>query len=417
MLLRDKPLEIIQETDLVALKNEGISEDLHIEYKEKAPDKSDAQAILKFLAAVSSFANADGGDLILGIQAEENGPTRGQPKQICGLSGVGSPDDVTNRLSNIIAQGIEPRIIGIRMQSVSLQSGSFALLIRIPRSWNPPHMVTRDQTFRFWAREAAGKRMMDVSQLRLAFTFSATIKEQLRDFRLSRLAAITANSGPILMTSGAKIVLHVVPLRAFYPDSQVDLLELAGDQTHRQSMTYRLSSSGVYVKPKHNFDGLVSMVPWSSAIPEEYVQVFRNGSIEAVDTYMLSYIQDLKSIPNPSTEEHIINGLRNFLAIDKSLDVEPPLFVMLSLLGVKGYQMQTGLLNREGRHSIDRDDLIIPEVMIEDLDSDPAIILKPAFDMIWNAAGEWGSYNYDRETGERLTERMKGQGGPPSPRL
>ncbi len=36
---------------------------------------------------------------------------------------------------------------------------------------------------------------------------------------------------------------------------------------------------------------------------------------------------------------------------------------------------------------IDRDSLVIPEVLIEDLSCDVAATLRLAFDMIWNACG------------------------------
>ena len=46
---------------------------------------------------------------------------------------------------------------------------------------------------------------------------------------------------------------------------------------------------------------------------------------------------------------------------------------------------------------IDRNELIIPEIYIENLEGNPIKVIKPAIDAVWNAAGWSGSMNYDEE--------------------
>lgn len=81
--------------------------------------------------------------------------------------------------------------------------------------------------------------------------------------------------------------------------------------------------------------------------------------------------------------------------------MEPPIFVMLSLLGVKGYKMAVSIY--DSGHPIDRDLLILPEVVIDSYESDVAKAMKPAFDSVWNAAGWPGSKNYE---GDKWTDRV-----------
>ncbi|MBU7009184.1 MAG: hypothetical protein HXS46_00730 [Theionarchaea archaeon] len=50
-------------------------------------------------------------------------------------------------------------------------------------------------------------------------------------------------------------------------------------------------------------------------------------------------------------------------------------------------------------HTIDRDVLALPEIMIENYDIIARDILKPCFDSIWNACGFPRSLNYN-EAGE-----------------
>jgi hypothetical protein len=68
----------------------------------------------------------------------------------------------------------------------------------------------------------------------------------------------------------------------------------------------------------------------------------------------------------------------------------------LSLLGVRDYMMGVDLgFGRTAGNPIDRDALVIPEVMIEDFNVSLDKIIKPIFDTVWNAAGYARSLNYD----------------------
>lgn len=87
--------------------------------------------------------------------------------------------------------------------------------------------------------------------------------------------------------------------------------------------------------------------------------------------------------------------------MQEKLGVEPPLFIMLSLIGVRGYVMAVNhrlyLYDRE--HPIDRDVLVIPEIILDSYEFDATRVMKPLFDPVWNAAGWPRSMNYD-EKGE-----------------
>ena len=128
-----------------------------------------------------------------------------------------------------------------------------------------------------------------------------------------------------------------------------------------------------------------------------YLQVFRSGIVEAVNRSLLEHGPDEpKYIANVAYEDALLRGLRRILDLQKKLGVEPPVVVMLSLLGVKGYVMYVGVERRfGGGRPIDRDALLIPEVLVEDLDADVDAILRPIFDALWNATGWPGSINFD----------------------
>ena len=77
------------------------------------------------------------------------------------------------------------------------------------------------------------------------------------------------------------------------------------------------------------------------------------------------------------------------------MGVEPPAFVGLTLMGVKGYSLYVDPQFRTSVPApIDRDPLIIPATLVEDFGVPPDVMLKPAFDTIWNAAGYPESIHY-----------------------
>lgn len=189
--------------------------------------------------------------------------------------------------------------------------------------------------------------------------------------------------------------MHMVPLVAFDPTTHFDLIELAKDYG-------KLSPIGVSGwNNRHNFDGLLSFIPVSGkSTTYSYLQIFRNGTLEAVDSGLLEPFGDMPlHISNIIFESELIKALSRFLVIQGTLGVAPPLMVMVSLLGVKGYHMDTNLDSflRRDIYPIDRNELIVPDILIEDFDTDAATVLRPAFDAIWNACGWPQSLNYNAD--------------------
>jgi len=149
----NKALESVTENDLQELLGK-VPEEKTIEYKLALPGNSESQR-KEFLADVSSFANAAGGDLIYGIRA-----AAGVPTEVCGLQEI-DLDAKKLELENVIRDGIRPRIPGVGIRGVPLTSG-VVIIIRIPKSWASPHMVIFGKHDRFYSRNSAGKFRLDV---------------------------------------------------------------------------------------------------------------------------------------------------------------------------------------------------------------------------------------------------------------
>jgi predicted HTH transcriptional regulator len=182
-----KPFEAIAEADLLALISNAVSEGRTIDYKRELPGNSDGEK-KEFLADVSSFANTSGGDLIFGMDEVE-----GLPTQLTGFQSANADIEI-QRLDSILAFGIDPRI---RYSAKIIQGGVRSLFIRVERSWIGPHRVIFKGHDRFYGRNSAGKYSLDVNQLRSAFTFSSTVTERIRAFRVDRIISLSNNDTPI----------------------------------------------------------------------------------------------------------------------------------------------------------------------------------------------------------------------------
>lgn len=374
MSFSNKELDSIDEDYLQSLIDNKVLERKTLEYKEVLSGNSDAEK-REFLADVSSFANAAGGDLIFGIKE-----VKGVPTELCGLT-IANVDDKKLRLENIIRNGIKPRIPGISIREIPLQSSKVVIIIRIPRSWVLPHMVTFKNLSRFYSRNSTGKYQLDVPEIRALFALSETTTERIRNFRRGRLSNIVSGETPVaLIKDRPKVILHIIPFGAFDPSVKFDI----------SILPKRGERFG------YNFDGLLKYEAFFQSLADTYLQIFRNGIIESVRVY------DFEQIPSELYERELLRDLSDYLLLQKRLGIEPPLFIMLSLLDVKGYTMA---ITRGKTAAIDRDALPVPEIMIENIDCDPAEVMRPLFDTVWNAAGWPRSMNYN-EKGEWVGQKF-----------
>jgi hypothetical protein len=215
----------------------------------------------------------------------------------------------------------------------------------------------------------------------------------LRRFRYERLSAVQAGETPMGPGAWPKIVLHLIPVQSFKPGSMFDLSHVEGILARLRP----LQAPGWNYR--HNFEGFATFTTdHQEGNTLTYVQVFRSGALEAADRFMLDYSgnQEQRYIPGSDFEKTIASSLPPYLAVLSELGIQPPVFLALSLLGVKGYQIGVEgqwPFSRSPRH-IERQDLVLPEIAIDDFTADPFKLLKPVFDIVWNAAGWPGSVSY-----------------------
>jgi len=391
------PLDQVRQHHLQSLIDAKAAETVTIEYKRETYGGND-DARAEFLADVSSFANTSGGDLVIGIDAKDGVPTAFTPL-------TENVDAELRRLDQMAQTGLEPRIQKLQMCGVPIDGGS-VLIIRAARSYNAPHRVIFKGKNRFWARSSARKYEPNVDELRAMFTLAPQLAERMHDFRMERIARIAAGDTPVRLLDEGCLVLHVVPFSAF------DLRPLFSLQT-AIGLHYQFCPMGVSTAQdwRINFDGFLTLpISGSNATKQRaYLQVFRTGAIEAVASPIV-HGQD--RINSQTLDGMLVKHTRIYAALLHDCGAEPPLAVMVSLIGVKNRELVAGFGNwaiREPETVIDRDQLHCAEVILEDVpsgDPDCAKKLHQTLDQLANAAGRSSSASFDRSGNFSL-----GQGG------
>ena len=381
MSLLYKPLESIAAADLQALIDNQVGESLYIEYKTEVFDKRDDKKRIQFLGSVSAFANAAGGDILIGVKAES-----GLPIELPGLD-PGEVDSEVLRVRQVIGTSIEPRLL-LNFHVVPLPTGRNVLIIRVPRSWTAPHGIEHNGHFQFFQRHAAGRTPMTLSELRNAFTFSGSIIEQTRKFRDERLTVITAAEGPWGYLDKPLAVLHILPFAGIAGAINIDF---SSRTTFRKLSPLDAEQDG-YIRQadlRFNFDGVVMRqgIDW-------HTQLFRNGSVEYATTLPFEQTVSPYFLDAWLYQIDLLKVSARFSALQLSLDVSPPIMLLFSILNAANFHLRTAeghsqiQIGALSKHQIDRDRIFLPEVVLNDFLTDPRAALKPVFDCLWNAAGQ-----------------------------
>lgn len=380
-MLFDIPLEQINEGHLQSLVG-AVPEGRQIEYKLQLPGNLD-QDVVEFLKDVTALANTIGGDILYGVREGKDAGGNTLAVAVEGIAGEDA-DKVKQRLENFIRNSVRLRLIGHRIEPIGLANGNQVFIVRVPRSWNAPHVVEYGRHWRFYYRNSAGSHPMDVTELRHAFSLADTTAQRLAEFRLERLAKIAADE---TVGAGAKVVLHIQPLNSTDPATTIDVAQARSLRRHEFLSEY---SGGI--NERINYDGY--LVSAAGNGQRYYFQIFRTGKIESVSPNLISN----STIIIKRFEERLIKATRTYLSILKDSGAAAPLMLHLSLLGVKDYRLKTEVYAATARAEqspIDRDELLLPGQLVQSFAEPPEKILHSSFNAVWQAAGFDESLNYD----------------------
>jgi len=381
----DKDIDSIVESDLQFLVDNEVGEKKSLEYKSTVSISTDSEK-KEFLADISSFANSSGGDLIIGISESRESE---KPYELTGLE-IGDVDKYISIIENTIRDGIKPRIFGLSIRSILLQNGKHAIFIRVPNSWTSPHRVEYKGHDKFYRRNSNGKYPMDVDELRIAFSQSESIDRSIKEFLEQRVDQIYSGKTPIPIIPTCKVILHLLPISAFKSNPIFDIKSM--DQ-YKIDLKPMLSGGW---NCQYSIEGYIAYSREGS-----YTLVFRNGIIEAVTTDILSPRNGNYLIPSALFERMILESFQNYISLYTKLNFPTPIFIELSIVGIKNYFLATseGMFwgnqipySRElltlASGKLEKTNLNILEI---------CQVFRPIFDSLWNAFGYKESPNFSTD--------------------
>jgi hypothetical protein len=382
------PANILQTTqaDLDRLIGAQTREGPHIDFKRDLPAAWDDRSKVKFMADVTAFANAGGGDIIFGMDEDDDAQASAVVPQT-----LASADEEVRRIQDFLLNLAEPRLPGTQVHALPVSVGGVdghAVVIRIPQSWAGPHRAKPN--LHFYVRDGLRNRQLDVPEIRGLFLRSESQAQRVRDFRSDRLGKILSGEAPHPLVPGPLLVVHLVPTQAALGLVQVDPVPYSNTRT----LPVLGTTAGL---SRFNLDGALCVRNPRPEGTHGYSQLFRNGFFES--TYVLSNRNETgrARLASLSYEEHLIALLRAFRVELTYLGVELELSVMLSILGADHVQLGVTADHDflEAHQTLfDRKTVVLPDVLAPS-SVEPELALKPVFDLVWQAAGFPRSRNYN----------------------
>jgi len=372
--------------DIEELVCSGVSEGPRLEFKRDLYGNKDADR-KEFAADVSAFANAGGGDLIIGISDEGDSDAGAQ---LCGVE-IADADALVRRIIDFLRSAFQPQIIGIRVRWIPMNEAHGVLIIRIPRSWRSPHRATACGGSHFYVRTENGRHQMSVDELRHAFLRGDEVAQRMRAFRNDQLALLAADQGPLPMDDRqSHLVLHFLPHASFANDFFIDLEQ---EQHHSIRPLGATGWSSIY-----SLDGLVtySGPEYPSEPVRAFTTIFRSGVIEFVERIAARDEAQYRLVDVHEIEGSLRSSFEQVQLYYKQLGLPKPVYLAVSVLRARGLKPDPGP-RRSITFPYRRDQIILPEISLwREGEVSPIDALRGVCDLLWNAFGQPRSPSFDK---------------------
>ncbi len=371
----DQPIDTIDEAALRRLIDNQVGERRDLEFKRDLPGGSD-DAKKEFLADVTALANAQGGDLIFGIEEKD-----GVAADLPGLQ-VDNVDDEFQRLENIIRAGVAPRLIGVHMHWIGLAAGTGALMMRIPASLASPHRVIFKNSGRFYSRNSREKYEMDVHELRHAFTQAEQLPLRFRALHSQAIEMAQGIDMPFRMGGDPVAVVSVTPLSLYREELDIPITR------NDAIVPVRAVNYGGYSAIDMIEGALVHVPPdRESGIVGSFTLTHRSGRADHAWTIGGIRTDDRgkehKRVWVPVFEEGLLEATVATQNRLQPFGVEGPWVIHATLLGVRDHYLP--LADGYASRKAFRDSALLGELRVERIDE---AALLPLLKNFWLLFGE-----------------------------
>ena len=376
-----------------SLIDSEVPESLTLEYKQQLPTKQ-ADESREFVYDIAAMANSAGGHIVYGIvdRRGEDSKSTGVADKLSGVK-IPNPQAEIDRLANLIRDSIAPRLTGVVMQPVSCDEGD-ALVVRVPRSWNKPHMVTAGGVNKFLARAATGKYPMSVDEIGRAFSEQSELGERIQEWRSHRADLLARGKGPAQLAGAVTMLFHVIPADALSGGILRQSWRVTDDEKN-----YMYVPHGPY-HPRYNADGFICLA--QTGLDQEgaygYTQMFRSGIVEYADS---NFFWPPMGGAGPMVlaqelEKQMVHCYKDAVTRYRKQGRSEPLYVGFSLIGIEEKQFFFNVMSLAfpAKSTIRLNVFTSPEVLVDPSEPEEQPFEKtllPLVDTLWQVGGYQGT--------------------------
>lgn len=234
-----------------------------------------------------SFANSEGGTIILGIlEDEKHNPVK------CSDTGVNTEsfEQWEQSFRLFCKSKIRPVIHGIEC-SIIEKDDTNLIKIEIPKSILKPHAFYDGNKDEFFIRYGNICNHMSFDDLRKSFTEFDSIQSKVFDFRDNRISMIINDEVAGDIQDKAILVIHIISNWSMGINSYIDFGKAKYDDLLDVFSPTPLGG-GRRGNLLYNSDGMMINYGYGDLPIMSYTQLFHHGSVESIEVRMMNYELD-----------------------------------------------------------------------------------------------------------------------------
>lgn len=336
---------------------------------------------------VVAFANANGGDVIVGVCEEEG---------VIGVE-IENIDAYLTRINNVLYNSVEPIIGNLQLGNIKVDDeNKYIVVIRVGKSYLAPHRIKGGE--KYWVRRIETDNMqMGIDQIREMFNYSQETRGRLNNFVDSRVSLIKQGNPDVSEAVDKGVMFFASPIGLFAQDKHYDVT------SYVVGKGYCLNCWGVSNNhPRMNFDGIINEYVIGS--PDlnyggAYTQIHRNGVFETVSSLIATNGRFRKNIIHGhSFAVNLIKLLKNTVSrYINTIGYFGPVQLNLYLFNLESYDLELpNTFSFNG--GLNKPLFRFPSLYVEqDIGANAIRQVKPWLDQLWNAFGHRECFPYRSE--------------------
>ncbi len=379
MYLTSGEIEQFDESKLGTFVQNRISEGLYLDYKENLTRGSDREAKVEFLKDITAFANAHGGDILIGIREPSEGIDAHQQ-----IVGIENGEQIAHDLERVASSSVDPRIPGLRIISVQLASGRWCVIVHIPPSLSRPHMVNYQGHRSFYIRHSESSHPMTSHEIRESVVLSLSAEARVKLYletaeREDRAYYLKGN--PSFIIQAMPLISLEQPWDIYTPE--FEQIVRGNSRKNKHGEQYSLSTE---IAPQITINGIIGMNERLN--PVFRTEVHRNGYVSAI--YRNLQTQTVDTLERPvvhSTLCKLFNAFSDFISeLWEATATELPYLFGCKYVGAQGTVLWTETRSQKFTQPYERDEIVWP-IHYRQPNQDPTLIMNSICVELFNAFG------------------------------